>query len=330
AGMIGGTLAHLAALKGLGDVVLFDVIEGLPQGKALDLLEGGPIEGFDVSLAGTNDHADIRGADVSPVSAGVPRTPGTRRGGRRRAPGLGHQRAGDGAGRPRRRHGAHPQPHDGGRHPGRLAPLRGEAREDRAAHAAGGRRDRGALEDRLGLLLARLGGDPDGGRVLERPQGHPPLRCLARGRVWAPRPLRRRAGADRRGRRGARDRNRARRRGEEGARDLGRARARAGRGDGAGAGGGREAGVSREVVYFAIMSGPLPGCLGSSRRVVGSGTRSSISSATRPSSGSVPAGPLTASRTATRPSIAILSGATTGLHTVRPSAYWTRASATFL
>src|SRR5438309_12107875 len=79
AGMIGGTLAHLAALKGLGDVVLFDVIERLPQGKALDLLEGGPIEGFDVSLAGTNDYAYIRGADVCIVTAGVPRKPGMRR-----------------------------------------------------------------------------------------------------------------------------------------------------------------------------------------------------------------------------------------------------------
>src|SRR6266436_3186337 len=79
AGMIGGTLAHLCALKGLGDVVLFDVIEGLPQGKALDLLEGGPIEGFDVSLAGTNDYADIRGADVCIVTAGVPRKPGMSR-----------------------------------------------------------------------------------------------------------------------------------------------------------------------------------------------------------------------------------------------------------
>ncbi len=79
AGMIGGTLAHLAALKGLGDVVLFDVIEGLPQGKALDLLEGGPIEGFDVRLAGTNDYADIRGADVCIVTAGVPRKPGMSR-----------------------------------------------------------------------------------------------------------------------------------------------------------------------------------------------------------------------------------------------------------
>jgi len=79
AGMIGGTLAHLCALKGLGDVVLFDVIEGLPQGKALDLLEAGPIEGYDIHLRGTNDYADIRGADVCIVTAGVPRKPGMSR-----------------------------------------------------------------------------------------------------------------------------------------------------------------------------------------------------------------------------------------------------------
>src|ERR1043166_4032262 len=79
AGMIGGTLAHLCALKGLGDAVLFDVIEGLPQGKALDLLEGSPIEGFDVSLVGTNDYKDIEGADVCIVTAGVPRKPGMSR-----------------------------------------------------------------------------------------------------------------------------------------------------------------------------------------------------------------------------------------------------------
>src|SRR5438477_3086451 len=79
AGMIGGTLAHLAALKGLGDVVLFDGIEGRPQGKALDLLEGGPIEVFDVRLAGTNDYKDIQGADVCIVTAGVPRKPGMSR-----------------------------------------------------------------------------------------------------------------------------------------------------------------------------------------------------------------------------------------------------------
>jgi malate dehydrogenase len=78
-GMIGGTLAHLCALKGLGDVVLFDVIEGLPQGKALDLAEGGPIEGYDVRLVGTNDYKDIQGADVVIVTAGVPRKPGMSR-----------------------------------------------------------------------------------------------------------------------------------------------------------------------------------------------------------------------------------------------------------
>src|SRR5438093_1373845 len=71
--------AQPCALKGLGDVVLFDVIEGLPQGKALDLLEGGPIEGFDVSLVGTNDYKDIQGADVCIVTAGVPRKPGMSR-----------------------------------------------------------------------------------------------------------------------------------------------------------------------------------------------------------------------------------------------------------
>ena len=79
AGMIGGTLAHLCALKGPGDVVLFDLIEGLPQGKALDLLEAGPIEGYDVHLRGTNDYADVRGADVCIVTAGVPRKPGMSR-----------------------------------------------------------------------------------------------------------------------------------------------------------------------------------------------------------------------------------------------------------
>ena len=79
AGMIGGTLAHLCALKGLGDVVLFDVIEGMPQGKALDLAEGGPIEGYDVRLVGTNDYKDIQGADVVIVTAGVPRKPGMSR-----------------------------------------------------------------------------------------------------------------------------------------------------------------------------------------------------------------------------------------------------------
>ena len=79
AGNIGGTLAHLAASKELGDVVLFDVVEGVPQGKALDLAQCGPVEGFDVALKGTNDYADIAGADVIIVTAGVARKPGMSR-----------------------------------------------------------------------------------------------------------------------------------------------------------------------------------------------------------------------------------------------------------
>jgi len=79
AGNIGGTLAHLAAAKELGDIVLFDVIEGVPQGKALDLSQCGPVEGFDVALKGSNDYADIAGADVIIVTAGVARKPGMSR-----------------------------------------------------------------------------------------------------------------------------------------------------------------------------------------------------------------------------------------------------------
>ncbi|WP_375382811.1 malate dehydrogenase [uncultured Sphingomonas sp.] len=79
AGNIGGTLAHLAALKGLGDIVLFDVAEGVPQGKALDLSQCGPVEGFDATITGSNDYADIAGADVIIVTAGVARKPGMSR-----------------------------------------------------------------------------------------------------------------------------------------------------------------------------------------------------------------------------------------------------------
>src|SRR5438128_3930803 len=79
AGMIGGTLAHLAAKRELGDIVLFDIAEGIPQGKALDLSQCGPIEGFDAKLTGTNDYADIAGADVIIVTAGVARKPGMSR-----------------------------------------------------------------------------------------------------------------------------------------------------------------------------------------------------------------------------------------------------------
>jgi len=79
AGNIGGTLAHLAAAKELGDVVLFDVVEGVPQGKALDLTQCGPVEGFDVALKGSNDYTDIKGADVIIVTAGIARKPGMSR-----------------------------------------------------------------------------------------------------------------------------------------------------------------------------------------------------------------------------------------------------------
>ncbi|HEY4113317.1 MAG TPA: malate dehydrogenase, partial [Rhizomicrobium sp.] len=78
-GQIGGTLAHLVALKELGDVVLFDIVEGLPQGKSLDLAQAGPIEGYDVRLKGTQSYADIAGADVVIVTAGVARKPGMSR-----------------------------------------------------------------------------------------------------------------------------------------------------------------------------------------------------------------------------------------------------------
>lgn len=79
AGNIGGTMAHLCALKGLGDVVLYDVIDGLPQGKALDLLQSAPIENFDVRITGTTKYEDIAGADMCIVTAGIVRKPGMSR-----------------------------------------------------------------------------------------------------------------------------------------------------------------------------------------------------------------------------------------------------------
>jgi len=78
-GMIGGTLAHLAAIKELGDIVLFDIAEGTPQGKALDIAQSGPVEGFDANLKGANSYEDIAGADVCIVTAGIPRKPGMSR-----------------------------------------------------------------------------------------------------------------------------------------------------------------------------------------------------------------------------------------------------------
>ena len=78
-GMIGGTLAHLASLKELGDITVFDIAEGLPQGKSLDIAQSGPVEGFDARLSGTNKYEAIEGADVVIVTAGVPRKPGMSR-----------------------------------------------------------------------------------------------------------------------------------------------------------------------------------------------------------------------------------------------------------
>jgi malate dehydrogenase len=79
AGNIGGTLAHLISLKALGDVVLFDIVEGVPQGKALDILQSTPVDGASITVKGTNDYADMAGADVVIVTAGVPRKPGMSR-----------------------------------------------------------------------------------------------------------------------------------------------------------------------------------------------------------------------------------------------------------
>src|SRR3982751_2351728 len=79
AGMIGGTLAHLAAMRELGDIVLFDIVEGVPEGKALDIAQAGPIDDFDARLKGSSDYADIEGADVCIVTAGVARKPGMSR-----------------------------------------------------------------------------------------------------------------------------------------------------------------------------------------------------------------------------------------------------------
>ena len=78
-GQIGGTLAHLIGLKELGDVVLFDIVDGLPQGKSLDIAQAGPVDGYDAKFKGTNSYADLAGADVVIVTAGVPRKPGMSR-----------------------------------------------------------------------------------------------------------------------------------------------------------------------------------------------------------------------------------------------------------
>ncbi|MDF1748406.1 MAG: malate dehydrogenase [Alphaproteobacteria bacterium] len=79
AGNIGGTLALLAGLKQLGDIVVFDIVDGMPQGKALDIAQAAPVEGFDAKLSGTNDYADLKGSDVVIVTAGIARKPGMSR-----------------------------------------------------------------------------------------------------------------------------------------------------------------------------------------------------------------------------------------------------------
>ena len=79
AGFVGATAAHWAAEKELGDVVLVDIIEGLPQGKSLDLFQAGPIEGFDSRVIGTNGFEDTKNSDVVIITSGVPRKPGMSR-----------------------------------------------------------------------------------------------------------------------------------------------------------------------------------------------------------------------------------------------------------
>jgi malate dehydrogenase len=79
AGFVGATAAHWAAAKELGDVALVDIIEGMPQGKGLDLMEASPVEGFDAEVIGTNDYADTANSDVVIITAGIPRKPGMSR-----------------------------------------------------------------------------------------------------------------------------------------------------------------------------------------------------------------------------------------------------------
>ena len=79
AGFVGATAAHWCAVKELGDVVLVDIVDGMPQGKALDLLEAGPIEGYDLHIVGTNNYADTAGSDIIVITAGLPRQPGMTR-----------------------------------------------------------------------------------------------------------------------------------------------------------------------------------------------------------------------------------------------------------
>ena len=174
AGMIGGTLAHLIGLKELGDVVLFDIVEGVPGGKGLDIAQAGAVEGYDAKYKPTNAYADIEGADVIIITAGVPQE--ARHEPRRSAR---HQPQGDGAGR--RRH-----------QEVRAQRLRHRHHQPARRHGVG------AAE---GLRPAQEQGDRHGRRARHRPLPHLPRRGaegLGGGRVRArARRPRRRHGADR-------------------------------------------------------------------------------------------------------------------------------------
>ena len=169
AGNIGGTLAHLIGLKELGDVVLFDVFGGVAAGKALDIMQSGPVDGFDSLMTGGSDYAAIKGADVVIVTAGFPRTPGMSRddligknAGSYRAGGRGHPDALPGRVRdlhhqPARRHGLGDE--------GEVGP----ARQPRRRH--GRRAGQFALPVVPGTGIRRLGGRRAGLRA-RRPWRH--------------------------------------------------------------------------------------------------------------------------------------------------------------
>ncbi len=273
-GQIGGTLAHLIGLKELGDVVMFDVVEGLPQGKTLDIAQSGPVEGFDARFKGTNSYADIEGADVVIVTAGVARKPGMSRddllginlkvmsqvgeGIRNHAPdafvicitnpldamvwalrqfcGLPHNKVVGMAGvldSARFRHflaeelnvsvedvsafvlGGHgdtmvPMPRFStvaGNSASRTRPhgldFPGAARCADPAHARRRRGDRRSAEDRIGVLCAGLLGHRHGGILSARQEARAALRRLCGRQIRSEGYVCRRAGGDRRGRRGA-------------------------------------------------------------------------------------------------------------------------------
>ncbi len=232
AGQVGGTIALLAGLKELGDIVLFDIVEGVPQGKALDIVQGSTIEGYDAVVNGTNDYADIAGADVVIVTAGIARKPGMSRddligtnakvistvgaGDQEALPrrlrdhhhqparrdGVGHARSLRAAGAPGRRHGRSAR-----QRPLPLFPRRGAGRLGRGCQRLCARRPRrhdgaaGALFDRRRHPAARSrqdGLDHPGAAGQDRP-AHPRWRRRDR------RPVKDRVGLLRAGELGDRD-----------------------------------------------------------------------------------------------------------------------------